>query len=126
MIKRDIYEINQLVLNFCRQNSTLIRQKFDSLYQPFYVSLRITNAKSKFPISVTIVTRIYIIVVEFTLFNINLEAGIRYYSTVTACNTANLCTSVTSDGVVIDNSPPVPGIVQDGVDELDAEYQSTR
>ena len=82
--------------------------------------------KSKFPISVTIVTRIYIIIVEFTLFNINLEVGIRYYSTVTACNTANLCTSVTSDGVVIDNSPPVPGIVQDGVDELDAEYQSTR
>jgi hypothetical protein len=33
---------------------------------------------------------------------------------------------MTSDGVVIDNSPPVPGIVQDGVDELDAEYQSIR
>ena len=66
------------------------------------------------------------IFVEFTLFNINLEAGIRYYSTVTACNTANLCTSMTSDGVVIDNSPPVPGIVQDGVDKLDAEYQSIR
>jgi hypothetical protein len=30
------------------------------------------------------------------------------------------------DGVVIDNSPPVPGIVQDGVDELDIEYQSIR
>jgi hypothetical protein len=33
---------------------------------------------------------------------------------------------MTSDGVVIDNSPPVPGIVQDGVDKLDAEYQSIR
>jgi len=64
--------------------------------------------------------------VEFTITNINLEAGAKYYSTITACNTADLCTSVTSDGVVIDNSPPVPGIVQDGVDELDIEYQSIR
>ena len=64
--------------------------------------------------------------VEFTITNINLEAGAKYYSTITACNTADLCTSVMSDGVVIDNSPPVPGIVQDGVDELDIEYQSIR
>ena len=64
--------------------------------------------------------------VEFTISNINLEAGSKYYSTITACNTADLCTSVTSDGVVIDNSPPIPGIVQDGVDELDIEYQSIR
>ncbi|CAG2198380.1 unnamed protein product [Mytilus edulis] len=62
----------------------------------------------------------------FTLSNVNLEAGITYYSTVTACNTGNLCTSATSDGVVIDNSPPVPGIVQDGTDDHDIEYQSAR
>jgi len=33
---------------------------------------------------------------------------------------------VTSDGVVIDNSPPTKGTVQDGVELYDVEYQSLR
>ena len=56
----------------------------------------------------------------------HLGAGIRYYTTITACNTVDLCTSVTSDGVIVDNSPPTQGIVQDGVDIYDVEYQSLR
>ena len=63
---------------------------------------------------------------DITLCHIHLGSGIRYYTTITACNTADLCTSVTSDGVVIDNSPPTQGTVQDGVDLYDVEYQSLR
>ncbi|XP_076075248.1 uncharacterized protein LOC143046131 isoform X2 [Mytilus galloprovincialis] len=63
---------------------------------------------------------------DFNVQNLNLQAGIKYFTTVTACNTGNLCTSVTTDGVIIDNSPPVQGVVQDGVYEHDIEYQSTR
>ena len=44
--------------------------------------------------------------------------------TVTACNTADMCTTVTSDGVIIDNSPPISGSVQDGTEYLDILYQS--
>jgi len=55
-----------------------------------------------------------------------LKYGIKYFTTVTACNTADLCTSVTSDGVVVDNSPPTAGVVQDGSTDNDIEYQSIR
>ncbi|XP_071123173.1 uncharacterized protein [Mytilus edulis] len=63
---------------------------------------------------------------EFTLKDIHLGTGLRYYTTVTACNTASMCTSVTSDGVVIDNSPPIAGHVQDGTGFYDTQYQSMR
>ncbi|XP_076113983.1 uncharacterized protein LOC143082268 [Mytilus galloprovincialis] len=63
---------------------------------------------------------------NFTLCHMHLGSGIRYYTTITACNTAEICTSVTSDGVIIDNSPPTQGIVLDGVDVYDLEYQSLR
>ncbi|CAC5370733.1 unnamed protein product [Mytilus coruscus] len=61
---------------------------------------------------------------EFTLENIHLGTGLTYYTTVTACNTADMCTTVTSDGVIIDNSPPTVGVVQDGTGFYDTEYQS--
>ncbi|XP_076113973.1 uncharacterized protein LOC143082259 [Mytilus galloprovincialis] len=61
---------------------------------------------------------------DFTLENIHLGTGLRYYTTVTACNTADMCTTVTSDGVIIDNSAPVAGKVQDGTGFIDTEYQS--
>ena len=61
---------------------------------------------------------------EFTLENIHLGTGLRYYMTVTACNTADMCTTVTSDGVIIDNRAPTAGAVQDGVGFYDTEYQS--
>ncbi|XP_076117799.1 uncharacterized protein LOC143085385 [Mytilus galloprovincialis] len=63
---------------------------------------------------------------EFTLENTHLGTGLRYYTTVTACNTAEMCTTVTSDGVIIDNSPPTPGTVQDGTGYYDTEYQSLK
>ncbi|XP_053381647.1 uncharacterized protein LOC123555884 isoform X2 [Mercenaria mercenaria] len=42
------------------------------------------------------------------------EVGTKYYITVEACNRAGTCRSLSSDGVVLDNSPPVHGIVKVG------------
>ncbi|XP_052082402.1 uncharacterized protein LOC127720030 [Mytilus californianus] len=66
------------------------------------------------------------IIYEFVLKGINLAIGKIYYTTVTACNTADLCSSVTSDGFIIDNSPPNIGKVKDGADYIDINYQSLR
>ena len=41
--------------------------------------------------------------------------GQRYYVTVTATNSAGVTTSVTSDGVTIDDTPPITGTVVDGI-----------
>jgi len=64
------------------------------------------------------------IISEFKLENIHLGAGLRYYTTVTACNTADMCSTATSDGVIIDNSAPTAGAVQDGTGYYDTEYHS--
>ncbi|XP_033747031.1 uncharacterized protein LOC117332255 [Pecten maximus] len=45
-----------------------------------------------------------------------LVPGVKYFCTVKACNGAGLCTSVSSNGFTVDNSPPIPGIVHVGVD----------
>ncbi|XP_078322971.1 uncharacterized protein LOC111122905 [Crassostrea virginica] len=52
--------------------------------------------------------------------------GITYYTTVMACNTAEYCTIATSDGVIMDNSPPNIGVISDGKAIEDIEYQSIR
>ncbi|XP_069109277.1 uncharacterized protein, partial [Argopecten irradians] len=46
----------------------------------------------------------------------NFIPGMTYYCTVQACNGAGLCTSVSSNGFITDNSPPLPGIVHVGID----------
>eukprot|EP00058_Branchiostoma_floridae_P000533 XP_002586021.1 hypothetical protein BRAFLDRAFT_110187 [Branchiostoma floridae] len=58
--------------------------------------------------------------------HLGLVPGKKYYVTVTACNAADLCTSASSDGVIIDNSPPAPGVVYDGVDDMDCRFQASR
>lgn len=40
--------------------------------------------------------------------------GHRYYITIKATNGAGVTTSLTSDGVTVDNTPPISGIVIDG------------
>ncbi|XP_061189002.1 uncharacterized protein LOC133197151 [Saccostrea echinata] len=66
------------------------------------------------------------IVNEYRLTSVGIAVGMKYYTSVTACNTADLCTTVTSDGIVIDNSPPTPGRVRDGLETSDIEYQASR
>ncbi|XP_078574183.1 uncharacterized protein LOC144860694 [Branchiostoma floridae x Branchiostoma japonicum] len=58
--------------------------------------------------------------------DLNLQPGVKYIVTVTACNTANLCTTVSSDGVIPDTSPPLPGVVFDGSSDGDIQYQASR
>ncbi|XP_052789246.1 uncharacterized protein LOC128223857 [Mya arenaria] len=40
--------------------------------------------------------------------------GDKYYTTVESCNKAGLCTQRSSDGIILDNSPPIMGRVQAG------------
>lgn len=63
---------------------------------------------------------------EIKIDYVHFGPGITYYTTVMACNTADYCTTATSDGVIMDNSPPSIGIVIDGTAIEDIEYQSIR
>ena len=66
------------------------------------------------------------IVSSFRLDHVHFGAGLTYYTSLTACNTAELCTTVGTDGVMMDNSPPSVGLVMDGSRDHDTEYQSIR
>ncbi|XP_077995632.1 uncharacterized protein LOC144449084 [Glandiceps talaboti] len=66
------------------------------------------------------------ILTEMTATDLGLQPGIRYYTTVTACNAADLCTTVTSDGIIADDSPPIAGMVYDGISDVDHSFQSSR
>ena len=45
---------------------------------------------------------------------------------ITGCNFAYQCVTGTSDGVLVDTSPPIPGKVIDGIGDKDIRYQSSR
>ncbi|XP_078334035.1 uncharacterized protein LOC111124258 [Crassostrea virginica] len=66
------------------------------------------------------------IVSSLRLDHVHFGAGLTYYTSLTACNTAELCTTVGTDGVMMDNSPPSVGLVMDGSRDHDTEYQSIR
>ena len=51
----------------------------------------------------------------------SMKNGQRYYVTVSATNGAGVTTSLTSNGVTVDDTPPSPGTVIDGV-ESDVDY----
>ena len=44
-----------------------------------------------------------------------IKNGQRYYTTVSATNTAGVTTSLTSNGVTVDDTPPISGNVIDGI-----------
>ncbi|XP_036362221.1 uncharacterized protein LOC115216576 [Octopus sinensis] len=50
--------------------------------------------------------------------------GIKYYVTVEACNKAFLCSRSASNGVIMDNSPPLTGTVEVGTDRHHRTYQA--
>ena len=52
------------------------------------------------------------------------EPGTRYYTTVRAVNSIGLQTEVSSDGFVLDDSPPVVGVVYNTGHHNDVKYQS--
>uniref|UniRef100_A0ABM0GTS6 Uncharacterized protein LOC100370115 n=1 Tax=Saccoglossus kowalevskii TaxID=10224 RepID=A0ABM0GTS6_SACKO len=65
------------------------------------------------------------LVTDMKADHFNLKPGFTYYTTVTACNSAGLCTCASSDGVTPDNSPPIAGIVFDGPSGEDWQYQAS-
>ncbi|CAH1249044.1 SCARF2 [Branchiostoma lanceolatum] len=60
---------------------------------------------------------------DMSASNLPLVSGFTYYVTVTACNAAQLCTTASSDGVLIDDTPPIAGTVYDGAADMDLQYQ---
>ena len=57
---------------------------------------------------------------------LHLVEGMQYFVSITACNAVNLCSTSSSDGVVVDTSPPMAGRVLDGIEGRDAQYQMSR
>ncbi|VDI80173.1 Hypothetical predicted protein [Mytilus galloprovincialis] len=128
------------VYDGCRQNATDLMKDIDyqvdsktlfshwegfsdphSIVKMYYISIG-TCPRCQNVLQEVAVGTIY----EFSLQNIHLTTGFNYFTTVTACNTADLCTSVTSDGVLLDDTPPTIGVVQDGVEKDDINYQFLR
>ena len=60
-----------------------------------------------------------------TVGGLNLEHGRIYFATVYAVNRANLNQSVCSNGVVVDDTPPVAGAVFDGAKRPDIDYSNS-
>ena len=58
-----------------------------------------------------------------TLKGLSLQHNDKYYVTVLACNYAGLCTAVSSDGVLVDTTPPVLHYVRDGLVGPDIDFQ---
>ncbi|CAH1794767.1 unnamed protein product [Owenia fusiformis] len=63
---------------------------------------------------------------EVCMDYLRLSQGKTYYSTLTVCNQAGLCASLSTDGVTIDSSPPIAGVVEDGTQSKDIQFQASR
>ena len=48
------------------------------------------------------------------MWNSSFTPGEKYFITVEACNRAGLCHTMSSDGIVLDDSPPIAGLVRVG------------
>ena len=58
-----------------------------------------------------------------TLTGLSLQHNDSYYVTVLVCNYAGLCTAKSSDGVMIDITPPIINYVRDGLMGPDIDFQ---
>ena len=58
-----------------------------------------------------------------TLKGLTLQHNDKYYVTVLACNYAGLCSAKSSDGVVVDTTPPMLFHVRDGLVGPDIDFQ---
>ena len=58
-----------------------------------------------------------------TLNGLSLQHNYKYYVTVLACNYAGLCTAKSSDGVLVDTTPPIIHYVRDGLVGPDIDFQ---
>jgi hypothetical protein len=58
-----------------------------------------------------------------TIKGLSLQHKDKYYVTVLACNYAGLCTAVSSNGVLVDSTPPIIHYVRDGLVGPDIDFQ---
>ena len=58
-----------------------------------------------------------------TIKGLSLQHNDKYYVTVLACNYAGLCTAKSSDGVLVDTTPPIMHYVRDGLVGPDIDFQ---
>ena len=58
-----------------------------------------------------------------TLTGLSLQHNYTYYVSVLVCNYAGLCTAKSSDGVLVDTTPPVIHYVKDGLIGPDIDFQ---
>ena len=49
-----------------------------------------------------------------TVWNSTFTTGEKYFVTIEACNEAFLCRILASDGIILDDSPPIQGLVRVG------------
>lgn len=54
------------------------------------------------------------------------QPGTRYYIVVEACNGAKLCRKASSTGIIIDNSPPIAGLIHVGMTGQHSKYVPQR
>lgn len=67
----------------------------------------------------------FILSIEVT-WNGTYNTGQKFYITVQACNAVELCRTVSSDGVLLDNTPPLPGVVRVGSGDEHNKYLPQR
>ncbi|KAL4219902.1 hypothetical protein ACF0H5_020314 [Mactra antiquata] len=60
------------------------------------------------------------------IWNATFVPGQKYFSTVKACNDAGLCHERSSNGIILDNSPPIAGVVIVGIDSKHKKYHPDR
>jgi len=60
------------------------------------------------------------------VWTLDFDLGVRYFCLVEACNAVELCSIQTSNGIIIDNSPPIPGIIHIGIAGMHSKYLSQR
>ena len=71
-------------------------------------------------------TIIISLVSDISFKSLIVTQGVKYYVEVSACNMAGLCSKSTSDGVILDTTPPVVGKVADGTKDEDIHFQASR
>ncbi|KAH3802480.1 hypothetical protein DPMN_156158 [Dreissena polymorpha] len=97
--QRDIYVINAYWKDFYDPESGLAFFRVGLGTDPYETDVR--------PL-------IYVGMMTEVSWNGPFVPGRKYLVTVEACNKANLCTRRVSDGLIVDNSPPVRGLVHVG------------
>ena len=68
----------------------------------------------------------FCLILDVEMKYLHLVEGIKYFVTVTAYDTADLCSSASSDGFIVDTTLPIKGYVLDGTLVKDIQYQSAR